>query len=176
MPLDANRNGSRSFTMPLDLSLAPSGVVEFRINYLIRYHVNGQTREQFQSFGLEACVRTCTDSSPDRTLPYSEIRGWYTDRNYQNARITSSLACLHPGGVCNVVMKPGSGGLPTVQSWAVIDPNFHAGSAGTILRTVSGPFSGAITIPSLPSGTHKLVLVTSDGKNAGAGAWTFVVP
>ena len=177
VPLDANRDGSRSFTMPLDLSLAPTGVVEFRVNYEIRYTVSGQTREQFQSFGLLACVRSCSDSSPDRTLPYSEVRGWYTDREYQNARIVSDLSCLREGGVCRAIMKPGSGGDPTVETWAVIDPRFHDGDEGIVLMGSSGPFDGNITIPSdLPAGPHRLVLVASDGKNAGVGSWTFTAP
>lgn len=175
VPLDANRNGVRSFTLPLDLSGIPSGSHEFRFSYLIRYTVNGQTREQFQSYGLQGCVQTCVN--PERTLPWIEARGWYTDREYANARLLSPTSCLIRGGRCTVEMKPGSGGLPTVEHIAAIDPNYHASYGGIEVSRGSGAFKGTITIPSnLSSGTHKLVIVSNDGKNAGVLALTFEVP
>jgi hypothetical protein len=65
-------------------------------------------------------------------------------------------------------MVPGSGGNATVQHIATLDPSYHGGNGGRELRRGSGEFRGNITIPSdLSSGTHRLVLVSSDGKNAG---------
>lgn len=181
VPLDAYGSGSRTFTMPLDLSSIPSGSHEFRLTYDVRYTLAGTAREQFQTTGWQACVRSC--SNPERSMPYYETRGWYgkdaagVTHNYQNARLRSDPSCLHPGGACKIEMKPGSGGLPTVQAWAVIDPDFHHGSAGRVLVKPAGPFSGYVTIPSdLPAGSHKLALVTSDGHNAGVLAFTFAAP
>lgn len=183
IPVDAEGNGSRTFTIPLDLNQVTTGSREFRFTYDVRYTLDGLAREQFNTTGWQGCVRSC--ASPDRAAPWYEMRGWYgkdkagITHNYQNVRLRSSTDCLHLGGQCKVEMKPGSGGRPTVQSWAVIDPDFHAGSAGTVLPGFPKPgqFSGTITIPgTLQPGTHKLVLVASDGKDAGAGAFTFEVP
>jgi hypothetical protein len=180
IPLDSNGNGSRTFVIPIDTSLLTTGSSEFRFTYDVLTTVNGQAREQFNTTGWQGCVRTC--DGPDRTLPWIEMRGWYgkdsqgINHNYQNVRLRSDPSCLQSGGVCKVEMKLGSGGRPTVLSWAAIDPDYHNGIGGTTLKQVNGPFSGSITIPTLSSGTHKLVLGASDGKNAGVGAFTFIVP
>lgn len=175
IPLDDHRNGQRTFTMPLNLSGLTPGSYEFRISYEIHYTLNGTAREQFQSTGLQACVGSCV--GPDRTLPWMEARSWYTGRNYANARLLSNTSCLIRGGQCLVEMRDGSGGSPTVEHIAAIDPNYHAGLRGIELRRGSGTFKGSVTIPStLSSGAHKLVLVSSDGKNAGVLSLTFNVP
>jgi hypothetical protein len=179
VPLDAHRNGVRDFVLPLDLSSWPTGSTEFRFSYQVEYTVDGQERVQRQSTGLQACIRTCT--SPDRSLPWYEARGYYekvgdTNHGYQVARLRSEPRCLRSGGLCKVEMKPGSGGLPTVESWAVLSPNFHGGSAGTVILTRDGPYSGNITLPTLAPGSYRLVLVASDGENAGVATFGFVVP
>lgn len=174
VPLDGQRNGSRTFQVELDLSRVPTGSQEFRFTYSIRYTHEGETREQFQSTGYQACIRTCDD--PDRTIPWLESRGWYTDHEYANARLRSDPSCLRPGGVCRVEMRPGSGGLPTVESLVTIDPDMHGGDIGTVILQRDGAYSGNVTIPDLPSGVHRLVLVSSDGKNAGVLTLRFLVP
>lgn len=183
IPVDSSGNGSRTFVIPMDLSGIPNGVTEFRFTYDVRYTLNNLAREQFNTTGWLGCVGTCTDSSPDRALPWIEMRGWYSKdaqgktHNYQNVRLRSDVSCLRAGGVCKVEMKPGSSGLATVKAWALIDADLHAGRLGTVLLEKSAAYSGNIFIPAdLAPGTHKLLLVASDGKNAGAGSFTFDVP
>jgi hypothetical protein len=79
-------------------------------------------------------------------------------------------------GTIGVRLGPGADGLTTVGAGVYIDPNFHAGSAGTVVREWSGPYTGNVTLPTLPSGPHKLVLMANDGQNAGVLAIPFVTP
>jgi hypothetical protein len=126
---------------------------------------NADGNRQYQSTGWQVCIRSCTPSY--RSGVYLEARGWYTGRGYQNARLTSQLTTVRSGGTITVSLKPGSGGLSTKFSAAYIDPDFHHGSAGTVIFTRNGPYVGSITIPVLAPGPHKLVLLASDGLNAG---------
>lgn len=175
VPLDADRNGVRTFQVELNLANVPTGSTEFRFSYRIDYTVNGEARTQYQSTGLQACVRSC--ASPDRAIPWTEARSWYTDHGYANARLRSDPSCLRAGGVCRVELRPGSGGDPTVESIVAIDPAYHAGDGGRVLLQRDGPYSGDITIPAdLTSGTHRLVLLSSDGQNAGVLSMPFIVP
>ena len=57
-----------------------------------------------------------------------------------------------------------------------IDSDFHYGSAGIDVLQRTSAFSGSVTLPSLPSGPHKLVLLSSDGQNAGVQVIPFTVP
>jgi hypothetical protein len=173
--LDDHRNGVRNFQVELNLNGVPDGSTEFRFTYRIDYTVNGEARTQYQSTGYQGCVRTC--ASPDRAIPWTEARSWYTDHGYANARLRSDPSCVRAGGTCRVELKPGSGGDPTVESIVTIDPNFHGGDGGRVILHRDGPYTGDITIPAdLAPGTHKLVLVSSDGQNAGVLALPFVVP
>lgn len=127
---------------------------------------NDEGNRQYQSTGWQVCVRSCTPTY--RTGPWTEARGWYTDHGYQNARLTSPLADVRAGGTVKVKLAPGSGGKATTFSGAYIDPDFHHGSEGTVLLTRNGSYSGSVTIPAdLPAGPHRLVLLASDGLNAG---------
>jgi hypothetical protein len=173
VPLDEHRNGVRSFTLPLDLARVPTGSQEFRFTYAIRYTHDGETRDQRQSTGLQACVRSCT--GPDRTIPWTEARGWYTDHGYAVARLRSDPSCLVRGGTCRVELRSGSGGLPTVESIVTIDPRFHDGDGGRVLLRRDGAYSGDITIPAdLAPGAHRLVLVSADAQNS--GVLSLVIP
>jgi hypothetical protein len=165
VPLDGQRNGVREFVLPLDLSSWPTGSSEFRFSYQVEYTVDEEERQQRNSTGFQACIRSCVN--PDRALPWYEARGWYIDRGYQVARLLSDPSCIRPSGVCRVSMKPGSGGLATVEHVATVNPGFHGGNGGTVLRQGPGAFTGDITLPANLAPGSRLVLVASDGENAG---------
>ncbi|HEY6013001.1 MAG TPA: hypothetical protein VIU37_03315 [Candidatus Limnocylindrales bacterium] len=136
---------------------------------------NDEGNRQYNSTGWQVCVRSCSPTY--RSGEWIEARGWYTGRGYQNARITSALSTVREGGVVKVKLAPGSGGLATTFSAAYLDPDFHHGSAGRVLLTRSSSYSGTVTIPSdLAAGAHTLVLLASDGKNAGVLAVPFTAP
>jgi len=65
-----------------------------------------------------------------------------------------------------VKMAPGAGGAPVTSHRAHVDPDFHAGSAGWIVRQGRGSFEGRLSIDTtqLANGVHKLVLVANARK------------
>jgi hypothetical protein len=135
---------------------------------------NDEGNRQFQSTGEQICVRACSPAY--RSGDWIEGRGWYTDREYQNARLTSPLSTVCSGCTISVRIGPGSGGLATVLSGIYVDPDFHHGSSGIVVWQSAGSFQGSVTLPILASGPHKLTLLADDGKNAGVLVIPFVVP
>lgn len=171
IPLDQNGNGQRTFTHVFDTRAMESGTREIRLSAML-YPFE---RRQFESTGWRVCVRSCSSSTAVTTA-----RGWYHEHGYQNAYLRTPIpsAPLTAPWTPTVWMVPGADGLPTVQHMAVIDPDFHNGSAGLVLREGSGPYQGPLTIDpvTLESGPHKLVLLASDGKLAGVLVIPFEVP
>lgn len=163
---------SLSTTIPINVGAWPSGKQELRLTANIAS--NDEGNRQFQSTGWPLQIRNGT--SCDRCAVFWTARGWYEGRGYQNAEVESDPFAIRPGASVKVYMHPGSGGLATKFSGAYIDPDFHHGSKGIVLREVAGSFRGSVSIPALASGTHRLVVVASDGKNVGVLAVGFVVP
>jgi hypothetical protein len=166
----------RDLTITADVSGWSTGRHELRFTANVpdeQPDVSGDQR-MFQSTGIQLCVRSCTPSY--RSGDWLEARGWYEDHGYQNARLTSALSTVRSGGTITVRLGPGSDGLATTGAGVYIDPNFHDGNPGIVVREWSGPYTGSVTLPDLPSGTHRLVLVAHDGKNAGVLQVPFVVP
>ena len=136
---------------------------------------NSEGNRQYQSTGYQVCVRSCSPTY--RTGWYTEARGWYDDgHDYANARLTSDPSAIGSGRTIKVSLKPGSGGSTTRLAGVYIDPNFHQGSAGTTVMQRTSAFTGSVQLPILSSGSHRLVLLSSDGQNAGVLAIPFTVP
>lgn len=159
-------------TIAINLNNWPTGVQELRLTANIPN--NNESKRQFQSTGWPIKVRSATCST--RCNVFWEARGWYEGREYANARIVTNPWSIKSGGSVSVSLKPGSDGLPTKFSGLFIDPNFHAGYKGIWSKPFDGPFTGSVTLPTLSSGIHKLVGISSDGKNAGVQVSQFVVP
>lgn len=63
-------------------------------------------------------------------------------------------------------MAPGSGGARVTSHRAHIDPDFHTGSTGWVVKRGRGSFEGRLSIDTtqLANGLHKLVLVANARK------------
>lgn len=88
-------------------------------------------------------------------------RGWYDGAGYANASIMSvPLAPLAGTWSSNVILDRGSDGIPITSHGIYIDPDFHHGDEGIVVREGSGPYRGTVTInaASLSPGAHRLVL------------------
>jgi hypothetical protein len=168
---------SAAVAVSLDLSVVPTGRHEIRISANIPDEDPGLTGSQrfFQTWNAQLCVRACSPTYR-AAGPAIESRSWYQDHNYQNAKLTTALSSIRSGGTIGVRLGPGSSGLPTKFAGVYIDPDFHAGSAGLVVRTWSAAFTGSVTLPSLASGSHRLVLLSSDGNNAGVLSVPWVQP
>jgi hypothetical protein len=162
------------FTATIDLSSVPTGRHELRIsaNNPDEDPDLAGAQRMFQSTGYQICVRSCTPSYRDAGVQI-EARGWYTGVEYQNARLDTDPASIRSGELIDVRLGPGVGGAPTRFAGVYLDPDFHAGRSGTVVREWAGAFSGSVRIPSVAPGPHKLVLVSSDGQNAGVLAVQF---
>lgn len=149
--------------------------------------VSGAQR-MFQSTGWQYCVRSCTPNAggSDRAALWTEARGWYDDtpttgpHGYQNSRFRSKVpvAPLSGNWTFSFESRPGADGLATKEWGVFIDPDFHNGNAGiTVARGTgeSGLRSLTVDTRTLSDGPHRLVIVTSDGKNAGVQSITFKV-
>ena len=164
---------SYSTTVTVDFSTWGTGRREMR--WTANIPKNSEGNRQYNSTGWQVCVRSCTPSY--RSGWYTEARGWYDDgHDYANARLTTDPSLIGSGRTIGVALKPGSGGSPTKLAGIYIDPDFHAGSAGTTVLSRAGAFTGSVRLPVLPSGSHRLVLLSSDGQNAGVLAIPFDVP
>lgn len=168
---------TQSFSLTIDLSKLPTGRNELRISANLPRNTEGN--RQYQSFGEQVCVRSCIPSyrpDPSNPKPYNEARGWYTGHGYANAALYTALSGVCSACTINVRLDHGSGGLATKFSGVYIDPDFHHGYAGIWSKIWTGAFRGNVTLPLVASGPHKLVLLSSDGQNAGVLAYTFQVP
>lgn len=166
-----------SFTATVDFSSWPTGRQELRWRGEIPKSTD---QEQNSSSGYQLCVRSCSPTY--RSGPFLEARGWYTGHGYQNARLTSSIGSLTPGGTIKVSLAPGSGGKATKEWQVALNPDYHNGSHGTLLASGTGSFKGSIHLPDTLVPGDKLILLASDGQDAGvllivvpeAGATTLV--
>ncbi|MEK6719427.1 MAG: hypothetical protein AABZ33_02010 [Chloroflexota bacterium] len=119
---------------------------------------------QLVSSGWQLCVRSCTPRLTRSADNWTEARGWYTGGiGYENARFLTAL----PVGPVTGTWRPTvqcaapSGASPSMCE-VYLDPDFHHGSAGTLLYHADGAAKTTLAIDTaaLATGTHKLVIRT----------------
>ena len=171
-------NGDCAYTFPIDIDTAQvpyDGRLEFRFHAFVSDPITRQ--KGYPSTGWQAYL--ANGGRPTQTYRignFLEARGWYTNHNYANSRLTTPISSIGSGKTLGVKLAPGSGGLATVFSGVYIDPDFHHESSGIVVKQVNEAYTGNVTLPALSSGLHKLVLLSSDGKNVGVLAIPFTVP
>lgn len=169
--------GDCSYAFPIDVDTTKvpyDGRLEFRFHAFVSDPVTGQ--KGYPSTGWQAYLANGgRPTQTYRTGNFLEARGWYTNHGYAIARLTSPISSLGSGKTVGVKMAPGSGGKTTTFSGVYIDPDFHHGSSGIVVKQSNAAYTGNVVLPVLPSGSHKIVLVSSDGKNVGVLAIPFSV-
>lgn len=170
-------SGDCAYTFPIDVDTAQvpyDGRLEFRFHAFVSDPVTGQ--KGYPSTGWQAYLANGgRPTQVYRTGNFLEARGWYTNHGYANSRLTTPISSIGSGKTIGVKIDKGSGGLTTTFSGIYIDPDFHHGSSGIVVKQVNAYYTGNVTLPTLSSGSHKLVLVSSDGKNVGVLAIPFLV-
>lgn len=168
--LDANGHGQRWFGLDLNLSSLGSGTRRIRFNAMA-----GDDPDRFfvgTDWALNVITRTVTTP---RTLG----KVWYSGHGYQNPVLISAIPTAPVSGTwcVQVNMNPGGDGRPTVQHGDYVDPDFHAGSPGLIVRQAAGAFFGMSCLDTtrLANGPHRRVFVARDANEAGVLAIPFTV-
>jgi hypothetical protein len=88
-------------------------------------------------------------------------RGWYEDSGYVNAGISAvPTAPVSGTWTPSVNLDTGSEGPPVTFHGVYVDPDFHRGSKGIVIREGQGPYGGTVAIDTarLSPGPHRLVL------------------
>jgi hypothetical protein len=109
--------------------------------------------------------------------------GWYTDRGYQNAIVSSGI----PRAPVRRIWRPsvdlghGSDARPSTRHVVSVDPDFHMGRRGRVVRRGAGEYEGGLAINTrrLRNGVHKLFLRVDERSargTAGTVSGAFVVP
>ena len=162
-------NGRVYVTKILDLDGAGlDGRKEARFTIDLR---NTRTRKRFfQSTGWQSYIDRPEIIVVDdyRDSDGATARGWYEGFGYTNASYADPYSAANPATVSGiwrpkVRMEPGAGGAPVTSHRAHVDPDFHTGSAGWVVKRGRGSFRGRLWIDTtiLTNGWHKLVLIAN---------------
>lgn len=164
---------STTVYLPINVGAWPSGRQELRLTANVSSNSDGL--RQFQSTAWPINVRATTPC--DRCSVFWTARGWYDlGHDYANAGLLSPPASLGSGATIKIRLGPGAGGSATRLAGIYIDPDFHHGSAGIVVRQYATSITTYVALPALQAGPHRLVLLSSDGFNAGVLSVGFVVP
>ena len=114
---------------------------------------------------------------------YMGAAGWYTDRGYQTALMPSGIPLAPVAGVWtpSVKLAHGSDAFTSTRHFVAVDPNFHMGMAGTVVKEGAGEYSGKVGVDTtrLSNGAHRLIIrVDQNGTQGTAGtvSGAFAIP
>lgn len=168
-------------------NVTTTGRWELRIRTNVPDEQLAQSGDQrmFNSTGWMVCFGNCT-SHTGRPTPWTVARGWYDDQpgglfhGYQNITFKTALRTTPLTSPWSVTWTagPGADGLPTVYALSTVDPDMHNGFIGYVESTCSAGCTRTDVIDpaDYSPGVHRLVMVSSDGKNAGVESIAFIVP
>jgi len=169
----------------MDTNLIPfDGLQEMRFFTQVR-HVDGADQEVSTGWALDIRNgKTVNHYKPDAQAPeFTEGRGWYEGTGYTNVRWEETALITPVSGIWtpDLKMTAGAGGTPVTFHAVYIDPNFHHGSSGIVVKEGQGKWDGDVAIDTrtLSNGMHKLVLrgdsTISTGTNSGLIVIQFTV-
>ncbi|MCA1572323.1 MAG: hypothetical protein LC798_18840 [Chloroflexi bacterium] len=144
-------------------------------------HTDGADQEASTGWALDIRNgKTLNHYKPDAQAPnFHEGRGWYEDTEYSNGRFEELPLIAPVSGIWapDLKMTAGAGGTPVTFHAAYIDPNFHAGSHGIVVKQGQGKWDGDVAIDTrtLSNGLHKLVLRADSTISSGTNSGIFVI-
>lgn len=169
------------YSVTVNWNDVPAGWRELRIKPRVRFPNCGPSpcdedagATQITSSGWPVQVRggtsgTRSSCQNNKTTCFTESRGWYEHRGYQNVHVNNLNLLIGAGNtwsgnkVVPIKINCGCGGedTPTTHWRAVLDPDFHNGNPGILVASGTGSFNGNITVSTatLADGPHKLVLI-----------------
>jgi len=131
-------------------------------------------RVQFESSGWQTYLKNGKTSKNYRSSDLTIARGWYTGALYTNAELDSDIPLAPVKGTWSptVKMAAGAGGIPVTHSGLYVDPDFHMGDPGWVVKDVNSSFKGTVSIDTtkLMNGPHRLLIkADADCKNGNCG-------
>jgi hypothetical protein len=175
----------RWLAVPVDTSkFGHSGLQEIRLRAFVD---EPDGNRMHASLNWQAYIDNGKSRADVSRQPYLRGKGWYSGSGYCEADFVSvPLPDAPVSGVwapsLRIVDHGTSEDLPVTRHSVRLDPDFHNGVPGTVLREGSGPWSGTVSIDTtrLPNGQHKLFLRAEcddprGSTNAGVLIVTFVV-
>jgi hypothetical protein len=157
-------------TFNVDTRRMPDGRRLFRWYARVR-HINGNVEYARAAWSLQ--VENGKLNRNAVPWGYYQGSGWYKehrlgiDWGYQTAVIKSGIPTRAVRGIWRPRVSLGCNGCRPMSFWfATVDPDFHNGSQGWIVRRGRGSFSDPLAIDTrrLSNGAHRLVLVSASSR------------
>ena len=160
------------YHLDYDTTRVPAdGSLEFRFHAVV---ISPDGKKGYTSTGWQAVLANGgRPVQTYRTPTFIEARGWYTDTEYENARVTTPLPTGPVSGTWSIGLRlaAGSGGTPATHVLVTVDPKFHADPVdrGQVVLERTGSFTGTLAIDTrtLSNGAHRLVMRTDSTVAAG---------
>jgi hypothetical protein len=127
----------------------------------------------------------------DRTALRIDAQAWYTEASYAQPGLRSPYTFAQlvapKSGTWTFTVRLGvnTDPGPVIGHMVTVDPDFHGGYSGVVIREASGTYSGSISIDTtqFANGPHRLILrvdkqgsgITADGINSGIQVVPFTV-
>jgi plastocyanin len=145
-----------------------------------------QPNGKLQSAQTLWTARTANGNSDSDAVDFRRImnQSWYDDAGYAQAGLTEPLSLAVKSGRWRIPIRlDGNSEADPIEHMVTIDPDFHHGHEGRVLRHGSGSFEGNVNVETrdLSNGPHRLVLMSvsdedgGDGKNTGVQVIPFRV-
>jgi hypothetical protein len=133
------------FTATVDTTKMPDGLRLFRW-YADVEHANGNTQTARSGWPLD--VENGKSDSNGATAGQYKYQNWYREANPAKDWGYTGPIITRTGPLTFSVKCTTNGGPAIDRSIIHVDPDFHAGEDGTILKDVAGAFNGSVTVPS----------------------------
>jgi hypothetical protein len=157
-------------TNRIDTTAMPDGLHELRWR-IQGTHPDLSDTTEFISFATKIYTKNGRTLNSTATNPAPRARGWYEGIDYDSVEISNYNTLYRGRTDITVPVVSGAVALSmnhtqsvggTIRSRLYLDPNFHAGSTGTVLYDKPGLFQGTYTLDTarIPNGRHVLVAQT----------------
>jgi plastocyanin len=124
-------------------------------------------------------ARTSNGNTKSDEIDFRRImnQSWYDNAGYAQAGLTEPLSLAVKSGRWRIPLRlKGNSDANPVEHMVTIDPDFHHGHEGRVLRHGSGSFDGNVNLETrdLSNGPHRLVLMSVSDEDGGDGKNTAV--
>ncbi len=156
-----------------------SGLQEVRFRFFLHVKDPDGTKRMSASLNWQLYVdngKTRRDVTRD---PFVRGKGWYTGSNYCEAGLRSvplpDYPVADPWAPVVRLLDHGTSDVDPKHHTVTLDPDFHNGVPGTVIRSADGTYEGPVSVPAGP-GPHRLALKNECPDSRGTNVGVLVVP